>query len=190
MSARGLGLSLVLVSASPAAAQELLFGAWAPVPDAAPAAELPLRASARERAALEPAADSEPPGMPAMLETTQAIEFEADADRVVMRFAEWDTARTIYMNPRNGPPIQEHSPHGVSFGRWEGETLAIFTTYISYPYFDRRGTPQSRDVTVLERYTPSADSARLEWRVTVTDPATFTGPVTRRGAMVPVLPSD
>jgi hypothetical protein len=91
--------------------------------------------------------------------------------------------RTVYMNPRNGPRVQDPSPYGVSFGRWEAETLAIFTTYINYPYFDDLGTPQSAAVTVLERYTPSGGGERLDWVVTVTDEATFTQPVVRRGFM-------
>ena len=38
-------------------------------------------------------------------------------------------------------------------------------------------------MTVLERYTPSADETRLDWEVTVTDPATFLRPVVRSGYM-------
>ena len=36
---------------------------------------------------------------------------------------------------------------------------------------------------MLERYTPSDDGTRLETEVTVTDPATYTGPLVRRGWM-------
>jgi hypothetical protein len=121
------------------------------------------------------------PGMPLMLDTDLPVAFIERGDRILMRFDEWDDERIIYMNPASGPPQQAHSAKGVSFGRWEGETLAIFTLYIDFPVFDRRGTPQSRDVTVLERYTPSADGARLDWIYTVTDPATFETPVTRTG---------
>jgi hypothetical protein len=152
--------------------------------------ELPLTERAREAVLAydvpqddaAPGCES-PPGMPVMLNTSLAIEFVARGDQILMRFAEWDAERTIYMNPRNGPPVQEHSPMGVSFGRWEGQTLAVFTTYISYPYFDDRSTPQSTAVTVLERYTPSEQGTRLDWRVAVTDPATFTTPVVRDGHM-------
>jgi hypothetical protein len=45
------------------------------------------------------------------------------------------------------------------------------------------GTPQSKGVTVLERYTPSDDGTRLDWETTVTDPAMLARPVTRRGFM-------
>lgn len=178
-------------SASPAAALvQGIFRVWTPRGRAsADPASLPLTARAREAAQAydalddDPALRCEPPGMPVMLDTPYPVEFVERGDRIVMRFEEWDGVRTIYMDPRNGPPVQEHSPQGVSFGRREGAALAIFTTYIDYPYFDDLGTPQSRDVTVLERYTPSADGARLDWQVTVTDPATFTAPVVRSGFM-------
>lgn len=148
---------------------------------------LPLSAGARDAALLydpitdDPALRCEPPGMPAMLETPYPIEFVDEGERILMRFEEWDGVRTVYLRPGGGPPVQEPSPKGVSFGRWEGRTLAVFTLYIDYPYFDDLGTPQSKDVTVLERYTPSADETRLDFEVTVTDPATFNEPVVRRG---------
>ena len=121
--------------------------------------------------------------MPAILETTQPVELVDRGDRVLMRFAEWGAERVVYLRPGSGPPSGQRSPLGASFGRWEGSTLAIFTLYVDYPFFDARGTPQSKDVTVLERYTPSADGQRLDYRVTVTDDATFTRPVVRAGFM-------
>lgn len=165
-----------------------IFRVW--TPRAGPPVEvLPLTAGAREAVlaydALEddPALRCIPPGMPAMLDTSHPIEFVDDGDRILMRFEAWDGLRTIHMNPRNRPAVQDPSPNGVSFGRWSGETLEIFTLYIDYPYFDAFGTPQSAAVTVFERYTPSADEPRLDWEVTVTDPATFTAPVVRTGFM-------
>jgi hypothetical protein len=166
-----------------------LFKVWTPRGLLNDIENLPLTEAAREaRHAYkpledDPALDCIPAGMPVMLDTPYPIEFIDQGDTIVVRLEEWDGTRTIYMNPRNGPPVQEHSRYGVSFGRWEGPTLAIFTTYIDYPYSDDLGTPQSRNVTVLERYTPSADGSRLDFQVTVTDPATFTQPVSRSGFM-------
>ena len=79
-----------------------------------------------------------------MLDTPYPVEFVDEGEQIVMRLEEWDGTRTIYMNPGDGPPVQEHSPKGISFGRWEGKTLAIFTTYIDYPFLDDLGTPQSK----------------------------------------------
>jgi hypothetical protein len=169
-----------------------LFRVWTPRegPPKDPAM-LPLRQTARAALASydplidDPALRCVPPGMPAMLDTFYPVEFIERSDRIIMRYEEWDGVRTIYMNPGQGPPVQDPSPYGVSFGRWERgrATLAVFTLYIDYPYFDNLGTPQSGAVTVLERYTPSAEDTRLDWESTVTDAATFTEPVVRRGYM-------
>jgi hypothetical protein len=121
--------------------------------------------------------------MPAMLQTTQPIEIVDGDDRVAMRFAEWGVERVVYLRPGTGPPSGQRSPLGASFGRWEGGTLAIFTLYIDGAIFDSRGTRLGKDATVLERYTPSADGRRLDYRVTITDDATFTRPVVRAGFM-------
>lgn len=175
-------------TSAPGAAPRGIFRIWTRR-GRSPRAELPLTDAARAKAdaydalADDPALRCEPPGMPSMLETPYPIEFVDEGDQIVMRFEEWDGSRTIHMNPGRGPPVQEPSLNGVSFGRFEGPTLAIFTTYISYPYYDDLGTPQSGAVTVLERYTPTADETRLDWQVTITDPATFTMPVVRRGFM-------
>jgi hypothetical protein len=176
--------------AAPASADRGVFKVW--TPRGRPprdASDLPLTQRARELAATyrpledDPALKCVPPGMPVMLDTPYPVEFVDEGERIVMRLEEWDGMRTIYMKPGGGPPLQAHSPNGISFGRWEGKTLAIFTTYIDYAFLDDLGTPQSNDVTVLERYTPSDDGARLDWETTVTDPAMLTRPVTRRGFM-------
>ncbi len=41
---------------------------------------------------------------------------------------------------------------------------------------DEHGTPQSDQVEVVERFTPSADGHDLDWEATVTDPVNFTEP--------------
>lgn len=183
--------TLELAAAEPAG----IFRVWTPGGLASRSTDaLPLtqraRAAADERAAAgldglvdDPAPRCEAPGLPRMLDTPHSIEFVDRGDRILMRFEEWSDERTVYMDPRKGPPTQAHSPTGVSFGRWEGPTLAIFTTYLDARFFDDAGTPLSRAATVLERYTPSADGRRLRWRATVTDPATFTVPVVLEGEM-------
>jgi hypothetical protein len=183
-----LALALALCGLD-AAAQDapLVVGSWMPAERAVPN-PLPLTAAARAALGASTTAPASPPcvepGMPALLDTSAVVEITQRAETLRIRYAEWGEAtRTVYMNPRSGPATQEPSPLGVSFGRWEGQTLAIFTTYIASPYFDRAGTPQSAAVTVLERYTPSADRTRLEWRTTVTDAATFKTPVVMTGSM-------
>ena len=70
------------------------------------------------------------------------------------------------------------APQGYSRGTWEGGTLVVRTNRLGWPYFDQSGIPQSPRAELLERFTPSADGTRLDYVLTVTDPATFTEPVT------------
>ena len=66
----------------------------------------------------------------------------------------------------------------MSVGRWDGGTLVVDTTDIDYPHFDGRGIPLARGARVEERFTMNADGSRLDYTMKVTDPATFTEPVT------------
>jgi len=47
---------------------------------------------------------------------------------------------------------------------------------VNWPYFDNIGTPQSEAVEYVERFTLSEDPTRLDYRLIITDPATFTEP--------------
>ncbi len=91
---------------------------------------------------------------------------------------DWQTGRTIYMG--TGAAVEEPSasPLGTSHGRWDGSTLAVTTTAVNWPHFDTVGIPLSEAVRIVEIFTPSAAGDRLDYEMTVTDPATFTEPVT------------
>ena len=65
---------------------------------------------------------------------------------------------------------------GYSTGHWESETLVVETTNMPADVLDSHGTPQSASIHVAERFTPSADGTRLDYRITVTDPNSFTEP--------------
>ncbi len=77
------------------------------------------------------------------------------------------------------PSRRRGSPRRGSATRWavwEGEDLVVTTSRVSWPFFDNRGTPQSSAVRIVERYSLSEEQSRLDFRVTVTDPSTFTAP--------------
>ena len=69
------------------------------------------------------------------------------------------------------------TPLGHSVGRWEGTTLVVTTTRSSWGYFDSVGIPLARDAVMVERFAPSADGARLDYSLVVTDAENFTSPV-------------
>ena len=83
--------------------------------------------------------------------------------------------RTVHMTDVAEPT--QSSPYGHSVGHWEGGSLVVETTHINWPWFDQTGIPQSEEVHVLERFTPSAEGHQLDYSATVTDPVIFTEPV-------------
>jgi hypothetical protein len=163
-----------------------IFRVWVPlaVPNTgAGRARFPLTDEAQAaRAAWDPADDPAlrciPPGMPAAMDNPYPIAFEQQGDDIVMRLEEWDGLRTIHLTPDASTEPEVPSPMGYSTGRWDGNTLVVETSAIDYPYFDDLGTPQSRAIHVTERFTLMAAERRLSWEAEITDPESFTEPVT------------
>ena len=129
----------------------------------------------------DPALRCIPPGMPAMMNNPYPIEFVENGDRIILRLEEWDGVRTIHLSSDVFAENQIASSVGYSIGRWEGSTLIVTTTRISEPYFDDLGTPQGKSVEVVERFILNDDEDRLDYRVVITDPVTFTEPATLGG---------
>jgi hypothetical protein len=114
-------------------------------------------------------------GTPLIMISPLPMEFSRAGDTIVMRLEEYDTVRTIHMNPQAVAPAA-HTLYGFSRGRWEGRTLVVETDHIAAGYFDHEGTPQSDQITTVERFIPNADYSRLDYRLTTTDPVNFTRP--------------
>jgi len=130
------------------------------------------------RATDNPTANCLPKGMPTIMEAPYPIEFARQANGdIVLKLEEYDLKRYIYMNPNVARELTEPTPLGDSVGRWDGTTLVVTTTRISWPFFSQLGIRQSAAVQIVERFAPSADGSRLDYEMTVTDPATFTRPV-------------
>jgi hypothetical protein len=103
------------------------------------------------------------------------MEFVRKGDTIVLSLEEYDTVRTIHMNP-SAPAPDEHTLLGFSRGRFEGAALVVETDHIAAGYFDHEGTPMSDDIKVVERFTPNADYTRLDYTLTTTDPKNFERP--------------
>jgi hypothetical protein len=69
-------------------------------------------------------------------------------------------------------------------GRWEGETLVVDTTRVGWHYFNRSGAPQTPNVKINERFTVQEGGNRLEWIMTVDEPATLVEPFVLDGYFV------
>ncbi len=114
-------------------------------------------------------------GTPLIMISPLPMEFTRQGDTIVLRLEEYDTVRTIHMNPNAVAPA-EHALLGFSRGRFEGNVLVVETDHIAPGYFDHEGTPMSADIKVVERFTPNADYTRLDYTLTTTDPVNFERP--------------
>jgi hypothetical protein len=87
--------------------------------------------------------------------------------------------RQVFMDGRKHPPLEELDPtwYGHSIGWWEKDTLVIDTIGFNDKFwFDRRGTPHSEKLHIVERWTRKS-LGTMENRVTMTDPEMFTKPL-------------
>ena len=142
----------------------------------------PLTAEARAaQAAWDPLTDNPVincvgKGMPSIMSPPYPMEFIDRGDVIVYRQEEFDSVRTIYMDPAT-TPAPEPGNMGHSVGHWEGERLVVNTILSTWPYFDGRGIPIGPGAEYEERFTVSDDGKRLNYTVLVADPTTFTEPV-------------
>ncbi len=169
-----------------------LFRVWMRAAPGGFPAELPLTAAARAaRAAYDPANDPTmqciASGMPAAMRLSppHPIDLTDRGDSIVLRVELFDIVRTIYMDSDASAADQPATALGYSVGHWEGSTLVVRTTQVNWPYFDHLGRiSQSDAVETTERFTVSEeDENRMVYEFTVSDPATFTEPVSGRWVM-------
>ena len=146
----------------------------------------PLTAAARaavegfDRISDSPILNCVSKGMPTIMEQPYPMEFVQQDSDILLRLEEYDTQRLIHMSEGATDEGQARSKLGYSTGRWDGGSLVVRTTRINWAHFDVVGVPQSEDSVLLERFMPREDGSRLDYELTVTDPANFTEPVTLR----------
>jgi hypothetical protein len=170
-----------------------IFRVWLPTASKTPswAAEPPLTPAARaawqayDAVRDDPVIDCTPPGMPQVITRSgrYAIRFVRSGDDILLKNEYREIDRVIHMSA-DPPPPREPTPLGHSTGRWDGDTLVVTTTDIDWPYFQLyglEGIPQSVEMTLVERFTPSADGNTLTYDLAATDPRTFTRSVTAEG---------
>jgi hypothetical protein len=88
------------------------------------------------------------------------------------------TYRTIYMDGRTHPANLKPSYYGHSIGWWDGDTLVVDSTGFNESFWiDRRGTPHTDRLRLLERFT-RVDSVTMKYEVTLDDPGALTQPWT------------
>lgn len=113
--------------------------------------------------------------MPLIMITPVPLDFVRRGDDILMRFEEFDGRRIIHMSDDAVAP-EEHTQFGFSRGRWEGTTLVVETSRIQADYMDMNGARQSDQITLVERFIPSENHDRLDYRITITDPMYYSEP--------------
>jgi hypothetical protein len=190
----GTGADKQLFGSGVASGSTSLFRVWSSDyddEDAAPEAlAKPLRnspppltpAAAKARAAWDPEkqkgfAGCAPKGMPYMMGQPFPMELIDKGSTILVRLEEYDAVRTIHMAPMSDAAAKPRTPEGFSTGKWDGKTLVVSTTRVTARPFDLSGFARSEAMSLVERFTPSADGSRLHYSVTITDPEIFTRPV-------------
>ncbi len=115
-------------------------------------------------------------GMPGLMSNPYPLAFHDRGDTIEIQIEEYDTIRTVYLDPDTTPDPQA-SIYGHSTGRWQGDTLVVETTRSNWGHLQGRGVPLSDDVHILERFTVTENGGRLDYEMTVTDEWAFTEPV-------------
>lgn len=159
-----------------------LFGIFDPI---APADEVPFQAwaralyDARQTHELEPHARCKASGISRQFLTPYGVEF-VEIPEIQQLFI-FDiggphTFRVVYMDGRSHPSDWEPTNYGHSIGWWEGDTLVIDSIGFNEDFwFERRGLPHTDQLHTIERFT-RANSAIIEYEITVDDPGAYTAP--------------
>jgi hypothetical protein len=165
-----------------------LFRIWTPIFDDPAAYPLyssgitALTAAAQAlKAAYDPRASGftgcRPKAMPYIMGSAYPLEFIREDYNILIRIEEFDTERLIHMNSTASAP-DSYSLLGYSRGRWDGDALVVETDGIEADYLYSDGTPQSRAISLTERFEMNAARDRLHYRLTIADPQTFTETLT------------
>ena len=164
-------------------------GVWLPgeggAQEAGDAASVPLQPWARALFAnrqvnqLEPHTRCKPSGGIREFLTPYGVEFVEfpETQRIyIFDIGGPHTYRTIYLDGRTHPTNLQPSYYGHSIGWWEGDTLVVDTTGFNESFWiDRRGTPHTDKLRILERFT-RADTVTIKYEVTLEDPGALTAP--------------
>jgi hypothetical protein len=130
----------------------------------------------------DPTKNCAPKGMPYVMEQPYPIEFVDGGDVIELHMEEYDTVRRIALSPVAAARVRNEPRLGMSIGHFEGRTLVVETSGVDYNYFNASGVPLGLEARLEERFALHGGGSRLEYVLTVNDPATFTAPVVLRKA--------
>jgi hypothetical protein len=121
----------------------------------------------------------QPPSIIYSMQGPFPMEIFQGTELIVIKMEYYDVVRIIFMNQSGHPADWPHSVTGHSIGRWEGDTLVVETTYIQAATMLNNGLDHSDEITLTERFRPSADGKTLLILQEYEDPAVFAGKAAR-----------
>src|SRR5712691_812685 len=143
-----------------------------------PAAAEILRQHVQAGGAEYPSLHCLPDGVPHADLLPEPFKIIQTPGEIVMLYEVETTFRQIFTDGRKQLTDPSPSWMGYSVGKWEGDTLAVDTAgFNDLGWLDARGHGHSKDMRVEERF-HRRDFGHLEVTVTITDPKSFTRPIT------------
>jgi len=128
-----------------------------------------------------------PDGMPHGNVLPQPFKVIHSTGVIVLLYEVGTTFRQVFMDGRKLPVDPSPTWQGYSVGRWEDDTLVVDTIgFNDRSWLDVRGTPHSEEMRVEERFR-RRDYGHLDLTTTITDPKTFTRPITF-GVVLDLMP--
>ena len=128
--------------------------------------------------AFNPTLNCLPDGVPHANLLPEPFKIIQTPSEIVMLYEVETTFRQIFTDGRKQLTDPSPSWMGYSVGNWEGDTLVVNTVGFNHlSWLDARGHGHSEEMHVEERF-HRRDFGHLEVTLTVTDPKTFTKPIT------------
>ena len=126
-----------------------------------------------------PGAHCVPHGMPlaVFLGGGYPVEFIQRPEQLTIIYETHNEVRRVFLDGRNIDPADVlPSRGGMSWGRWEGDTLVVETTGLQESI--DQATAHSAEARIIERYTPHTRDGlrRLQLQGTIDDPLFYTEP--------------
>jgi hypothetical protein len=111
-------------------------------------------------------------GTPLIMISPLPMEFVKDGDRIIMRLEEYDTVRTIHMNPKAVPPAGAHAARLLSRPLGGHHARGRNGPHRCRLLRSRRHATERPDQDGGAVY-PNPDHSRLDYTLTTTDPVNF-----------------
>lgn len=116
-----------------------------------------------------------PVASPMLMMYPVATVLEENSDHILIK-SEWlGAVRTVYIDGRSHPPVEERFQQGHSIGSWEDETFVVDTSNFSDQ--ETGGIPSGGSRHLLERFTLNQDGKRLNYDYVLQDPEFLEGEI-------------